>query len=144
MGISKSVGIVDFKVTEIVRNYLQQFTTSNVVTASDPTKHLQNPYIRVYSLLDIGVNITKKLSFGFETGFLNERRYADNSTGRSEKMIDSVIVNPDIGYNFSDNLSLDVGIWEQPDMRSLSTSYVPLTADAQNNSEVYLLTTIKF
>jgi hypothetical protein len=141
-GISKSVGIVDFKYTELVRYYFQSRDTSNV-TSIKGVRSL-NRENRIYSFADIGVNITKKLSLNFEGGFMNQYSREDSQTGRDRVLNDFIIVNPDIGYAFSDSFALNAGIWETPDMRDMKSAYRPLSADAQNQGEGYVLSTVKF
>jgi hypothetical protein len=153
MGVSKSVGIVDFKYTELVRYYFQTRDTSNLTTPAVPATatalekpgmRVQNKMVRLYSYADIGVNITKKLSFALEGGFINETYHADSATNRDEVIHNFIIFNPEIDFAFNDHFSLAVGVWDQPDMLALNTIYIPLAADTQNGGEGYLLTTIKF
>jgi len=144
VGFSRSFGPVDLKWTESLWYYFQQMQTSSLMKTSTGLP-VQNLQYRVWSLLDIGLNVTKKFAVSLEAGFMNQMQYADDNpaTARQAVLQDNIVLDPEVSYAFSDHFSLAIGIWELYDMRSQSTpSYTPLASS--NGSEGYFQTTVKF
>ncbi len=146
-GLSKSFGRFDIKVSETYRYFLQQYTTSEAELADKKTPGWpsQNEEWYLYSLLDLGYNISKKVSISLETGFINKTKLADDNPTHQRDSVkaDEIVMNPEIAVAINDNFSLALGLWEEPNMRKLKTSvYEPL--NPVNGGEAYLMTTIQF
>jgi len=143
-GFGRSFGPFDIKWTESLWYYFQQTQTSSLVRTTNGLP-VQNIQYRVWSLLDLGLNMTKKFAVTLEAGFMNQLQYADDNaaTARPAVLQDNIVLDPEVSYAFSDHFSLALGIWELYDMRSASQPYYSPLSSA-NGSEGYFQTTVKF
>ncbi len=158
INLAKSFGKLDLKLTEEFRYYLQQYNTNSFIGTDG--KPIANTAYRVLNLMDIGYNFTSKLNFTVESGVVNEYNYGDAPTNLSPQFVDYFVMNPDLGYTFSDHFGLDLGIWEvynytnPPNTTGTSSgptaSYMPFApyngtdAGSWSGTEVYLMGTVKF
>lgn len=166
LDITKSFGKFEIQPQVILRYYLQQYQTStaykeatleeditqpdgNIVPRGTRVQvPLQNTEYKIYTLLAMSYKITPKLTAAFETGFINVATHADGnidpSTGKARDagMKNLVEMNPQVEYGFNDSFSLALGWYEEPDMKSLKTDYIPF--NAANGGEVYMMATVKF
>jgi len=132
----------------IGRSYLNQYNTSELQTKSCGDSKLKscgklNKEFRLYQLVDLTYNFTKRLGFTLETGFQNTTVHGDEATNRAPSRVDQIIMNPELSYAISDNFALAVGLYEEPNMTKLpDDGYVPLSV--ANGGEAYLQTTVKF
>jgi hypothetical protein len=147
VGLGREFGAFEAKLTLIGRNYLNQYNTSELKTVpakkGDPSLNVLNKEFRLYSLVDLTYNFTKKLGFTLEGGFMNTTVHGDEATNRPASRVDQIVMNPELDYAFSDSFALAVGLYEEPSMASLPDGgYVPLSV--ANNGEAYFMTTVKF
>jgi len=110
---------------------------------------LPNQNYLVTSLLDTTYNFTKKFNFTLEGGFYNLTKYGDSFNGGIAQIYDYIILDPDFGYTFNDHISLNIGLWEQYNMRDQPTvlgvpvqTYTPFAF--YNGTSAYLQATVKF
>ena len=122
LGLGRSFGPIDVKWTESLWYYMQQYQTSSLFTSGGLP--IQNVNYQLWSLLDLGWNVTKRFSINLEGGFMNQATVPDDnpSSERAAVLADYIILDPEIDYSFNDHFTLGLGIWEQYDMQS-STGY---------------------
>ncbi|MCC6276374.1 MAG: transporter [Oligoflexia bacterium] len=146
VGLGRSFGKFDAKISFMGRYYIQQFNTSEI-TKDDLRK--QNKQVRFYETLDLGYNFTDKFALTLSTGFYQTVFHDDPDTDRSGFRRDVMTVNPEMSYAFNENFSLAAGVYEDTNMAAIPvTGYVPFEVLPDGGGRDYLYSyltaTIKF
>jgi hypothetical protein len=143
LGLARKFGKLGMELGSTLRNYFQQYTSSNLVDSKGVP--VQNMNYRIDTVLDTSYDVTTWFSLFFEVGLRSQMTYADGATGRPAVGSNSLILNPELDFNASKNLSFALGIFELPSYTNVDQQkYAPLAADPQNGNEAYLQATLQF
>jgi flagellar basal body-associated protein FliL len=144
IGLGRSFGKLDVKVSFMPRYYFQQYNVSEIKNAKGQGN--LNKQVRFYEMLDVTYNFTDKLSLTLSGGVDQTITHDDGETKRDAVRKDRVLFYPEVDYAFSENFVLAVGFNEETNTAKLPDyGWVPLeVAEGRETNEAFVRGTFKF